>query len=450
MDSARVRVVQKRCAPNSFPCPHCGTPGRRKDTHTRQIRDIAYHEIVFIEVTVGEYRAACACCKTFRSHLDGIEPRAEYTNRVREAVIDRLLDDGMNLERIREALHRDFLLDLSDGFLYDCLDWKVRQTDMPGYRQWTLQNFSGTLCVDELHLGHRTLLLATDPLGDFPVAFALVSANDQGHMERFLNNLRGHGFLPQVVITDGSNLYPTLLEKIWPNARHQLCVFHVIKDINDCVFDALRRLRRQLNQKRGPKRRRGRPSQKQQRARARRGHTKKEQSYFVWKHRHLIVSRPEHLNGRERRWLSQIFRYLPQSRVLRDFVLQIYRLFDPEQSPHQAACRRAALVKDPQYLADPDLARALAMLSPEKFDKMMAFLHSPKSRRVRTNNHVERTNRRLRYLEKVRYKWRRRRTIVRFVVLALDRWRLQRRVKNVNSITKDQPPQGQLSGKQAA
>ena len=63
------------------------------------------------------------------------------------------------------------------------------------------------------------------------------------------------------------------------------------------------------------------------------------------------------------------------------------------------------------------------MLSPEKFDKLIAYVHSPAGQRVRTNNHVERTNRRLRYLEKVRYKWRRRRTIVRFVVLALDRWR---------------------------
>jgi hypothetical protein len=39
---------------------------------------------------------------------------------------------------------------------------------------------------------------------------------------------------------------------------------------------------------------------------------------------------------------------------------------------------------------------------------------------VRTNNHVERTNRVFRFLEKVRYKWRRRRTLVRFVVLKLD------------------------------
>ena len=424
MDAARVRVLQKSCAPKTFPCPQCHKPGRRKDTHTRRVRDIAWGEILIIEVTTGEYRATCDCCKTFRSQVQGIEPRAQYTNRVRDAVIDRLLEDGMSLHRLQPAMRRDFLLELSDGFLSDCLDWKVRQTDMPGYRQWTLDNFSGTLCVDELHLGHRTLLLATDPLGDFPVAFALVSANDQDHMRRFLNNLRNHGFYPQVVITDGSNLYPSVLATIWPNARHQLCVFHVLKDINTHVFDALRRLRRQLAATRGRKRRRGRPSKAQQRTR-RQGKTRKVQAYFVWKHRHLIVTRPEHLNGQQRRWLSQMFRYLPATRTLREFVLRVYHVFDPDQSPHQACCRRAALVKDSRYLSDPDLAQALAMLCPEKFGKMMAFLHSPAACRVRTNNHVERTNRRLRYFEKVRYKWRRRRTIVRFVVLALERWRNQ-------------------------
>ena len=427
MDSARVRIVRKQNAPKTFPCPSCGTLGRRKDTHTRQVRDIAWGEVVIIELTVGEYRAACDCCKTFRAHVEGIEPRAQYTNRVREAVLDRLLDDGMSVHRLQHALHRDFHLDLSDGFLSDCLDWKVRQTDLPAYRQWTLQNFSGTLGIDELHLGHRTLLLATDPLGDFPVAFALVSANDQDHMARFLNNLRQHGFLPHVVVTDGSNLYPKLLAELWPNARHQLCVFHVLKDINVCVFDALRRLRRQLAQRRGRQRRRGRPNTSQQRARARRGKTRKEQAYFVWKHRYLVVTRPEHLTGLDRRWLSQMFRYLPQLRMLRAFVLRVYRLFDPEQSPHQARCRRAALVKTAEFLANEDLAKALAILDPEKFDKMIAYLHSPSGKQVRTNNHVERTNRRLRHFEKVRYKWRRRRTIVRFIVLALDRWWKQRR-----------------------
>jgi hypothetical protein len=59
-------------------------------------------------------------------------------------------------------------------------------------------------------------------------------------------------------------------------------------------------------------------------------------------------------------------------------------------------------------------------LGAEKFPKLMAYLASPVSRRVRTNNHVERTNRMFRLLEEVRYRWRRRRTLVRFVVLTLD------------------------------
>src|SRR4051794_38804070 len=116
MDAARVRILRKSRAPKTYPCPHCGKRGRRKDTHTRRVRDIAYGQIVFVESTVGEYRAACDCCKTFRSHARGIEPRAQYTNRVRDAVIDRLLDDGMSLHRLQQAMRRDFLLDLSDGF----------------------------------------------------------------------------------------------------------------------------------------------------------------------------------------------------------------------------------------------------------------------------------------------------------------------------------------------
>ncbi len=80
-------------------------------------------------------------------------------------------------------------------------------------------------------------------------------------------------------------------------------------------------------------------------------------------------------------------------------------------------CRRNA-----KYQAIPELKEALALLEKEKFHKMIAFLRSPLARRVRTNNHVERCNRKLRYWEKVRYKWRRRRSLVRFLVLALDHW----------------------------
>jgi len=60
---------------------------------------------------------------------------------------------------------------------------------------------------------------------------------------------------------------------------------------------------------------------------------------------------------------------------------------------------------------------------------------SEPSQQVRTNNHVvERTNRKLLYFEKVRYKWRRRRSIVLFLLFSLQRW-----WRNHPSSTKPKP-----------
>ncbi len=434
----RVRIERRRCAPESFPCPNCGVHGHRKGTHTRTVRCLAYREILLIELTTAEYRASCPCCKTFRSQLDGILPRAEYTNKVREAVLDRLFDDRMSGERLRRSLARDFHLDLSDGFIYDCLDWKIRQVEADDYRRWTIEHFSGTLCIDELHLGKKTLLLATDPINDFPVAFALVGRNDHDHMRRFLNNLKHWGFLPAVVVTDGSALYPALLAEVWPQARHQLCVFHVLMDINAQVLDAVKRLRRH-------KARQGNSGRKPAKPRRRKGQKKprrlsaKDKAHFVFKRRHLIVKRRENLGEREKKELATMLQYIPQLRVLRQFSDRVVRLFEVGQSEHQARCRRGALLREESFAAVPELRKAMEMLSEEKFAKMIAFVHSPAAQRVRTNNHVERVNRQLRYLEKVRYKWRRRRTVVRFLVLALDRWRQQRNCGCPNHPT-TQPP----------
>lgn len=85
---------------------------------------------------------------------------------------------------------------MSEGFVYDCLRWKVAQFDLAAHPRLGLQRFSCTLCVDELHMGAYTLLLATDPLADLPVAFALFSANNQLHIGRFLQNLKGGGLPP--------------------------------------------------------------------------------------------------------------------------------------------------------------------------------------------------------------------------------------------------------------
>jgi hypothetical protein len=422
-DAPRPKVLHsyRRHAPKKAPCPHCGRLGRRKDFQQRTVRSIAYQAILLVHVTTAEYRATCDCCTTFRTQVEGIEPKAKYDNRVREAVLDRVLDDRMSLQQIQYALRRDFYLDLSDGFLYDCLDWKIRQIDGAAYRHWTLAHFSGTLCIDELHLAEHTLLLATDPLGDFPVAFALVSANDQEHMGRFLRQLQAHGFAPAVVVTDGSSLYPALLAEVWPGAEHQLCVFHVEKDINKLVLDAVRGRRRELERRgrRGRKRRRGRPKKgsktRGQRVRLR------DQAKFVYQRRHLLVKRRDRLTAVDKRDLAKLLQVTPGLGVLRAFVDELHRLFERGQTEATAWRRQAALLGQAAYAAVPELAKALAMLAAEKFAKMITFLRSQVGRRVRTNNHVERMNRVLRLYEKSRYKWRRARTKVRFVWLLVER-----------------------------
>jgi hypothetical protein len=295
---------------------------------------------------------------------------------------------------------------------------------MSAHRQQVLAVFSGTLCVDELHLGQYTLLLATDPLTDLPVAFAVVRNNDKEHMRRFLKNLKDWGLNPKVVITDGSALYPDLLATLWPDAEHQLCVFHVLQDINDKILDAVKRQRRAQSRRGqcGRKRRRGRPTKAQQRRRQHQRQTERDKAKFVFRHRHLIVKRRDHLTEADKADLKTMLAYLPALGVLREFADALPRLFEVEQTEHQAWCRWHALRRQAQFQAVPELVQALELMEAKKFRKMIAFLRSPAAKRVRTNNHVERCNRKLRWWEKVRYKWRRRRTLVRFLVLAMDHW----------------------------
>jgi transposase len=418
----KIRHLSRRNAPRHAPCPHCGALGNRKETCSRTVRSIAYGAILLVHVTTAEYRATCDCCTTFRTQVDGIEPKAKYTNSVREAVLDRLLEDRLNVDRLLVALRRDFFLELSTGFVYDCLRWKVEQLDGAAYRQWALQEFSGTLCIDEIHLGVWTLLLATDPLHDFPVAFALVSKNDQDHLGRFLRQLRAHGFHPRVVVTDGSNLYPTLLATVWPQAEHQLCVFHIMQDLTKEVLDAVKRLRRQQS-------RRGRAGRKRRQGRRRSGSprlTAKDKAHYVFKHRYLIVKRSEKLSIWEKRALQTMLEYLPALRVLHHFMERVYRLLEASQTEEQAWQRYAEWQAKATFRAVPELAAILEGMPVAKFAKVVAFLRSPLGQRVRTNNHVERLNRQVRSDEKARYRWRTGRGIVRWVVLLLERCRQSR------------------------
>jgi hypothetical protein len=420
-----IRVV--RCAAKTHPCPTCGKRGRRKRSLHRRIRSLAYRQEAWLDVHYAEYQARCSCCKYFRSWPLDVPQKADYDETVRQAVLDRLLDDGLNVERTRCAMKRDFWVELSSGFVYDCLDWQLRQLNLPQRRRETLERFSGTLCIDEVHLGRFTLLLATDPLADEIVGFALVRRNDQEHMRRFLLMLKYWGFLPGVVISDGSNLYPAVLAEVWPTAEHQLCVFHVLQDVTAKVLDAVRRLRRvcQRRGNAGRKRKRGRPRKGAKKRARRQGPSNKDKAAFVFKHRHLIVKRQENLGAQERADLKQMFCYVPELRTLHRFSQETDKLWQTKQSRKVARWRWSRLKNNPAYRQVAELKEVLEGLTEEKFHKTQAFLGQPPGQRQKTNNHVERANRKLRFDEKVRYKFRRRKSVVRWVILRISRYRPQ-------------------------
>ena len=140
------------------------------------------------------------------------------------------------------------------------------------------------------------------------------------------------------------------------------------------------------------------------------------------KHRFSTVKKTGDLD--ERQWddLTRMFDYLPELRMLWHFATEVNDLFEKEGRVQTLYKRRAALLRKGTYREVPELEEAMGMLEEGKFEKMVAFTSSEAGKKVRTNNHVERANRRLRFAEKVRYKWRHRKWVLRHVLLALDRW----------------------------
>ncbi|HLJ92777.1 MAG TPA: hypothetical protein VKU02_06225 [Gemmataceae bacterium] len=119
-----------------------------------------------------------------------------------------------------------------------------------------------------------------------------------------------------------------------------------------------------------------------------------------------------------------MFAVLPELRTLWYFACEVRGLFEKEARVQTLWKRRQALLGNQQYQALPEWVEAMELMETGKFQKVVAFVYSQTAERVRTNNHVERANRRFRFTEKLRYKWRRRKWVVRYVLLALDHsWR---------------------------
>ena len=205
---------------------------------------------MLLHVTVSVHHCI-ECEHYFRAQPPFLQPGAIYANRVVDKAVQSVYEDGMAMRQVPTRMARDFWVCPSEGSIRRwCRAYSESFDFATDYQPWVVSEFSGILCVDEVYQDRLALLLAVDPAapdGDRLVGYQLVHGNvDATEVERFLAHLKEVGIDPDQVITDGSSLYPTVLAKIWPDAAHQLCLFHETRHMTKAVMKAINAIRKSL------------------------------------------------------------------------------------------------------------------------------------------------------------------------------------------------------------
>ena len=209
----------------------------------------------------------------------------------------------------------------------------------------------------------------------------------QNDIRRFLADFKARldvrGLAVRGVTTDGSELYPEPLKELWPDVPHQVCEFHVIKEITKAVLHALVATRKKLRD-RIPKQPRGRP-RKAERAQSRKATRQQQQVSKLFEHRYLFVQ--HRLTADQKTTLQRITRGLAHLRRLRQIMEEVYRLFDRRCRTETALARLAQLRG--RVSRCKRLGRALDKLSSPNLEKALTFLDDKLL--LATSNAVERS-----------------------------------------------------------
>lgn len=282
-----------------------------------------------------------------------------------------------------------------------------------------LEGFSGYLAADELYDGPFCVLAAVDSKRQRRLACEVLERSPtQEDVRRFLQRvadmLRARGLVVHGVTTDGSPLYPQPLQDIWPLAAHQVCEFHVLKEITKDVLRAVAKLRKSLAQK-IPSLPPGRPATIEQKAAARRAKRLREQIAELFDNRHLLVQRD--LTTTQSRILRKLARRYPEVRDLRQLMDEVYGLFDRRCRTHTALLKLAKLRR--RLGRFKHLGKVLSKLHSPNLDKALTFLDDKLLEA--TSNSVERANRRHRKMQKSVYRVRTQKSLT--ARIALDFFR---------------------------
>jgi hypothetical protein len=284
-----------------------------------------------------------------------------------------------------------------------------------------LSDFSGFIAADELYDGPFCILSIVDNRTFKRLAYHVLNrdptAKDiEAFFRRFHAALEARGLALQGITTDGSALYPEPIVAVFGDVPHQICTFHVLREVIRAVLSAVAQERKRLAAS-APKLPRGRPGSKVARRAARRKKRIERKVGDLFAHRFLFVQRQ--LTPSERVTLRRITRGLPQLRTLRALMEDVYRLFDrrcrtatalAKLADLRARLRRFGWLREVlKKLLLPGLEKALVFLD----ERLLGT----------TSNAVERGNRRYRKMQKTVYRVRTLRAIEGRLGLDLQRER---------------------------
>ena len=217
-------------------------------------------------------------------------------------------------------------------------------------------------------------------------------------LARLHDHIRAHGHTVLGITTDGSPLYPQPIALALGSVPHQVCEFHILKELTKAVLHAVARLRKELAAQ-APKLPRGRPrATPVARRQHRRAQRIQQRAAELFEHRHLFVR--HHLTAAQRAVLRGLSRGLPCLRTLRAIMDEIYCLFDRRCRTDTALARLARLRRRVRRFRS--LGKSLDKLHSPNLEKALTFLDDKLL--PATSNAVERGNRRYRKMQKAIYR----------------------------------------------
>ncbi len=266
-----------------------------------------------------------------------------------------------------------------------------------------MADFSGYLAADELYDGPFCVLSAVDARRQRRLLYEVLDHNPTQvdilcFLARLGDQLRARGRVVLGITTDGAPLYPQPIALVFGAIPHQICEFHILKELTQAVLHVVAHLRKQLAAH-APQLPRGRtPNTPAARRRQRRAQRSKQRVADLFTYRHLFVRRQ--LTVSERTLLGRLCRGEPRLRAVRAIRDEVYRLFDRRcrtdtalgklSKLRQRVRRYRSLGKSLDKLYSPNLEKALTFLD----DKLLPA----------TSNAVERGNRRHRKMQKTVYR----------------------------------------------